>query len=261
MEQLLKEKLREAEDVISKTEKSLKKAPEGTLVLSQSKGSVQYYHKTERSQKKGKYISTKNKKLITSLAQKDYDLRFLKYMKEQKNKLYRANLLLKEIDFLKVYFGLSEARKKLINPHIITDKQYLEEWESVRYNGKDIGEDVPVITTERGERVRSKTEKILADKFFSLGIPYRYEHPVVLRGYGTVYPDFTLLNVRTRTEIYLEHFGMMDHPEYAQKAIQKLETYAKNGIYIGKNLLVTFETLRNPLDMKMVEGMLKEFIL
>ena len=29
----------------------------------------------------------------------------------------------------------------------------------------------------------------------------------------------------------------------------------------GKNLLVTFETLRNPLDMKMVEGMLKEFIL
>ena len=81
------------------------------------------------------------------------------------------------------------------------------------------------------------------------------------KGYGTVYPDFTLLNVRARTEIYLEHFGMMDNPEYAQKAIQKLETYSKNGIYIGKNLLVTFETLRNPLDMKMVEGMLKEFIL
>lgn len=54
---------------------------------------------------------------------------------------------------------------------------------------------------------------------------------------------------------------MMDNSEYAQKAIQKLETFAKNGIYIGKNLLVTFETLRNPLDMKMVEGMLKEFIL
>ena len=41
----------------------------------------------------------------------------------------------------------------------------------------------------------------------------------------------------------------------------RLEDYAKNGIYIGKNLLVTFETLQKPLDMKVVEQMLKEFIL
>ena len=54
---------------------------------------------------------------------------------------------------------------------------------------------------------------------------------------------------------------MMDNPEYCQKALQKLETYAKNGIHIGKNLLVTFETLQKPLDMKIVEQMLKEFTL
>ena len=54
---------------------------------------------------------------------------------------------------------------------------------------------------------------------------------------------------------------MMDNPEYCQKAIQKLDTYARNGIFIGKNLLVTFETFRHPLDVKMVEKMLQEFIL
>ena len=70
-----------------------------------------------------------------------------------------------------------------------------------------------------------------------------------------------MYTVTIQSNKYLEHFGMMDNPEYAHKAIQKLETYAQNGIYIGKNLLVTFETLRSPLDMKMVEGMLKEFIL
>ena len=90
MKDFLQEKLKEADGLISRVEKSLKKAPEGTLVLSQSKGTVQYYHKTESSQKKGKYISTKNSKLIKSLAQKDYDLRFLKHIKEQKNKLHRA---------------------------------------------------------------------------------------------------------------------------------------------------------------------------
>ena len=131
----------------------------------------------------------------------------------------------------------------------------------MQYTGKEFFDDMPVIMTERGERVRSKSEKIIADKLFAMGIPYRYEYPVQLKGSGTVYPDFTLLNVRERKQFYLEHFGMMDDPEYSEKAIKKLEDYAKNRIYIGKNLLVTFETLQKPLDMKVVEQMLKEFIL
>lgn len=261
MKEILEEKLKEADYFISRAKKSLNKAPKGALILSKSNGTVQYYHKTENTQKKGKYISKKNSKLITALAQKDYDLRFLKVMKEQRSKMTKAIKLLSSIDFLKAYDELPETRKKLVDSYVLTDKQYVEQWERVQYEGKAIADDTPVITTERGERVRSKTEKILADKFYSMGIPYRYEYPVTLRGYGTVYSDFTLLNVRERKEIYLEHFGMMDNSEYCQKAIRKLETYAKNGIYIGKNLLVTFETLRNPLDMKMVEGMLKEFIL
>ena len=59
----------------------------------------------------------------------------------------------------------------------------------------------------------------------------------------------------------MEHFGMMDNPEYCNKAIKKLEDYAKNGIYQGKNLLVTYETSQYPLNMKVVENMLREFVL
>lgn len=81
MKEFLQKKLKEADALISTTEKSLKKAPEGTLVLSQSKGTVQYYHKTEGSQKKGKYISTKNSKFIISLAQKDYGVYVLRQRK------------------------------------------------------------------------------------------------------------------------------------------------------------------------------------
>lgn len=261
MKEILEEKLQEAEYYITQTEKSLKKAPDGTLVLSKSNGTTQFYHKTEKGQKKGKYISTKNSKLITALAQKDYDLHFVKAMKEQRNKLYKAIKLLSSINFLKVYDELSEARKTIVDPHVLTDEQYVEKWLSVEYSGKEWFDDNSVLVTERGEKVRSKTEKILADKFYSMGIPYRYEYPVHLEGYGTVYPDFVLLNVRKRKEVYFEHFGMMDYPEYCQKAILKLENYMRNRIYIGKNLLVTFETFRNPLDMKTVEQMLKEFIL
>lgn len=261
MKEMLQEKLNEADFFIAQAEKSLRNVPKGALVLSQSNGNVQYYHKTECNQKKGKYISTKNRKLIKALAQKDYDSRFLKHMKVQKSKLCKVIELLSDIDFSKVYSELSDARKKLVHPYVLTDEQYVEKWMSMQYKGKEFFEDTPVLITERGEEVRSKSEKILADKFYSCGIPYRYEYPLNLKGYGIIYPDFVLLNVKERKEIYFEHFGMMDNPEYCQKAIQKLETYAKNRIYIGKNLLVTFETFRNPLDMKTVEQMLKEFIL
>ena len=39
--------------------------------------------------------------------------------------------------------------------------------------------------------------------------------------------DFTLLNVAKQEEIYLEHFGMMDHPQDCQKAIQKIHSSEK----------------------------------
>ena len=70
----------------------------------------------------------------------------------------------------------------------------------------------------------SKSEIILADLLNRNGIPYRYEYPVHLKGWGKVYPDFTLLDVRKRREIYWEHFGMMDDSEYAEKAIQNYLT-------------------------------------
>ena len=68
-----------------------------------------------------------------------------------------------------------------------------------------------------------------------MNIPYKYEAPIQLKGYGTVYPDFTLLNVRTREIYYWEHLGMMDNQEYIQKTFVKINTFVINGIFPGKN--------------------------
>ena len=106
-----------------------------------------------------------------------------------------------------------------------------------------------------------KTEKILADYFYHAGISYKYEHPIFLKGFGVVYPDFTFLSRKTGEEIYWEHDGRMDDPEYARKAIRKIETYEKNGIFPGQKLILTFETLQDGLDMKVVESLVKEYLL
>ena len=55
-----------------------------------------------------------------------------------------------------------------------------------------------------------------------------------MKRFGIVYPDFTFLSPKTGEEIYWEHDGRMDDPEYARKAIKKIETYEKNGIFQGK---------------------------
>lgn len=138
---------------------------------------------------------------------------------------------------------------------------YVTQWQSKIYDGKKQEEETDCsIITEKGEIVKSKSEKILADKFYLMNIPYHYEKPLYLNGYGTVYPDFLTLNKRKRKEIYWEHLGLMDKQDYCEKTIRKLETMQKNGIYLGENLIITFETQTHPLNMRIVEDMIKRYL-
>ena len=111
--------------------------------------------------------------------------------------------------------------------------------------------------TENGERVRSKSEKIIADKLHALGVPYRYEYPLVLDGNMKIYPDFMMLRMPEREETYLEHFGLMDDEGYVEKVMWKLNTYERNGIYLGVNLFITYETGRNPLNTKTFDRLIR----
>ena len=54
-----------------------------------------------------------------------------------------------------------KGRLRLSNSH--KWEQRVKTWLSATYDGKEFQEGVPVILTEKGERVRSKSEKIMAD--------------------------------------------------------------------------------------------------
>ena len=72
--------------------------------------------------------------------------------------------------------------------------------------------------------------------------------------------DFLLLNVKQRKTYIYEHFGLMDHPEYAKNAFEKLNLYSEHGYWYGDTLLFSFETSINPLNTKYVEKMLCHFM-
>ncbi|MDO4633826.1 MAG: hypothetical protein Q4B01_08235 [Eubacteriales bacterium] len=229
-----------------------------SLRISNDHGRTRYYRKT--GEKKYEYINRKDLGSAKELAQKKYEndlIRLLERRISQWKKILR-DYSDTEIDDL--YEAEREERKALIVPVREGWEEYQRKWYQEPYEGKIFLPDTPVILTEKGERVRSKSEKILADYLHRKGIPYKYEKPLKLRGAGIIYPDFTLLSSRTRKEIYWEHDGRMDDPEYAKKAVQKINLYVRNGIMPGNRLLITYETSSQTLQMDIVEKLLENIL-
>ncbi len=54
---------------------------------------------------------------------------------------------------------------------------------------------------------------------------------------------------------------MISNGEYASKNFRKLQDYENNGHYVGKDLIITFESAEIPLNTKVVENKIKEFLL
>ena len=53
----------------------------------------------------------------------------------------------------------------------MSDKEYVNQWSAQIYSGKDFEEGQAEIYTEQKERVRSKSEKIIADMLYHKNIP------------------------------------------------------------------------------------------
>lgn len=259
-ERLLQEQHR-LEKILQKTTEQLKDIPQGTLRLSSSKKWVQYYHCTPGEGKKGEYIPKINQKLICGLAQKSYDEKILKLAEKRLSQIKKITKDYEDEEIEKIFLSEHRERRKLIQPVEPTWEQRLEAWMAENYERKEFQEDMPVILTERGERVRSKSEKILADYFHRNGILYKYECPLYLKRFGTVHPDFTFLSKKTKQEIYWEHDGRMDDPVYAQNAVRKIQAYEENDIYPGERLILTFETEKIVLHTQMIEKLVDRYLL
>lgn len=257
---LMKEQIR-LEKILTKTKEQLKDVPPGTLRLTHAKQSVQFYHHMPGGKSGGQYIPRTNMELVRKLAQKDYDKKVLKRAEKRLNQIRRITRDYDEEEIEKIFWQEHKERQKLIHPAETLWAQQLETWMAKSYEGKEFQKDIPMILTEQGERVRSKSEKILADCFHRHKIPYKYECPLHLKGYGTVYPDFTFLSKKTKQEIYWEHHGMMDDPAYAERTIQKIQAYERNDIYPGEQLILTFETGKLVLDMEIAEKLIQKHLL
>ena len=256
----LESRKKELLQIKKEKEQALKGVPKGTLRISCSQGRTQFYHRKEKEDRRGTYITAKEHNLVKKLAQKEYDQKVLRAVEAELRAVERCRSYCNLREPESIYEQLHKERKNLITPIRPSDEDFLKQWEAVEYVGKGFAENAPEYYTARNERVRSKSEWMIANLLKDAEIPYRYEYPIYLKGLGQVYPDFMVLNGKNRQEFYWEHFGRMDDAEYLERALYKISMYEQNGIYLGEKLLVTFETSASPLNPKVVINKIEQYL-
>ncbi len=251
-------------EIIAEKRGALGKAPKGSLRISDNHGSVMYYHVVQdHGVISETYIPKENVEKISALAQKSYDRQVLKVAIQELQALNFAEKYFPDMAVEDIYEKVSQMRQRHVTPIIQTDEEYSAQWEATEYAPGYFKEGMPVYKTDKGERVRSKSEQLLANLIFRLGIPYRYEYPIDIYVHGEKRrwrPDFTILDVKNRKEYHLEHFGMLDDKEYAESAFRKMRIYEENGLYEGETMIYSFETSQIPPDFEYIEMKLRRLL-
>jgi hypothetical protein len=229
------------------------------ICVTNHKKSFQYYDVDKDG--KRTYLKKENMAMVAAVAQRDYDRAVMKTLLDTRYLIERF-LRKYDVDAIEnVYNKLCDARKVLVTPIIKPDEEFIQSWKQTHIGGKNEYPASVTFLTEQGENVRSKSEKILADLFLKYGIPYTYEPQLCLENGKCFYPDFALLNVRTRKTIYWEHFGLISDGEYAKKTLQKLSLYEESGLVVGEDLLFSMESEVMPLNITLLEQKIHQSLL
>lgn len=91
--------------------------------------------------------------------------------------------------------------------------------------------------TAKGDRVRSKSEVIIANLLFQHNLHYEYEKKLYYDGGKWIEPDFTI-TLDDGRELYWEHLGMLGIESYDKRWLEKQDIYDK---YFKDALIKTYE--------------------
>lgn len=257
----MRDKLVELKALAATKRKCLDAAPKGFLRTSKSNGTLQFYIEDDKESSRRVYVSKKDLSSARKIAQRDYDKKMLQSTEKLIDATERFLSCYDKFNLMEVQKNFPKNRRGLLTPDILLDNEFIELWQNEPFEGKNLSEETPMLETANGIMVRSKSELLIADALDKYHVPFRYECPMTLKRNIVVYPDFTCLNVRTRSEVVWEHFGMMDDADYSAKTALKMRSYENSGLLLGKQIVFTMETRNQPLNSKYAEQIVKRYLL
>jgi len=256
-EEILQKLRKEYCEKIEMLEKSIQDDNGEKLQVCRHRDTYQYLISTDGE--KPKYVKSSDPR-VAQLAQEKYNRHVIGLLQNKINAIDMFNKVINPIDLEESYTSLSAGRQQFITPVFLSEDMYSEQWQCQEYEKKPIYDEPSVQTTQNGEKVRSKSEVFIANQLLHFGIPYKYEKPLKI-GSVTYHPDFTVINTRTRRQYYWEHLGMTDDPAYCDDAIKRLRTFASAGLLLGRDVIITAETQRVPLNTRVIDRVITEYLL
>lgn len=255
----INERLEYLEAIRQQIEVYLESAPPGNLSVFSGSSSdcFRYYNRGSTTDKYGHYLKKEEEEKRDELAKKKYYELLNKNINEEMKKIRKILSFHLKDSVIDTYTRIHPGIRKLIHPINVDDMKLAEEWERVTYHGNPFDEqDTSEFFSDKGERMRSKSEVLIANSLFHRGILYKYEYPIILNNGKTRYPDFTILNMKRRKVFYWEHLGKMGDNDYVIRNVRKISEYGKSGIVLGDKLLLTMETESIPLSTKDIENVI-----
>ena len=121
-------------------------------------------HKVPQYFINGKYVSKKNLNVVKKVAQLDYDK---KVCKELEKELAVVQKLLQYYDsntIDQIYLKQCAGRRRIVTPIQEPSDSFAKNWIDEEYKPSEMWEEDKLFYTLKGEKVRSKAEKIIADE-------------------------------------------------------------------------------------------------
>ncbi len=238
------------EQKILKLERAIALAPEGELYCWKVRDKTAWYCKNRSGRH---YLNKSERAIAEKLAQKKYNERLLAELRYKEGLTKRKKPAKSSLALL-----IDPMYRELILPGLTGEERAKAIWMTENYSKNPVYREECIFKTPTGECVRSKSEYIIYCALLDAGLMFRYDSGVSIEGH-TIYPDFVIMHPKTGQLLIWEHFGRMDDPAYAEKNLNKLKSYNKNGWILMKNLLITTETSSQPLDIEVVRWLIDHY--
>ena len=225
-------------------------APKERIGISKSHGKLQFFI---RNYGKKIYLP-ENHELVIPLLQKYYEEKCLEITEKRIEAVDAFLKIDSSTSCEEIYNNMDPKLRQFINPLGLTLDEKMERWNNMKYEPYLAHPEELVFNTDGGDKVRSKSEKIIADILYKHGVLYHYEMPLFI-GNKMIVPDFTIYDAKNNRIIYWEHLGMMDNSQYFMRAMDKYKMY----VLAEKDVFLTMESGNKPLDIDMVEKKAAEF--
>ena len=260
--EVLNARLDYLDELIYEKSIAISAAPEGRLKIvergsrNNKRDRLEYYWRAGQGEVYSKYLNKKDGAMIKVLAQKEYDQLAVGDALSEKEEIEKILAIYEARPVETTHNRMKRTLQTLSEPFMESEDEFLDNWLNQKFEPNPYHPEDKIYRVTDDLMVRSKGEQDIAIMLLIYGIPFSYEKPLTLFVDDrdvTIYPDFTILDVANRREIYWEHMGMMDIPKYRESSLWKIKWFQLNGYAQGEDLIITMEDKREKLDLVLIQ--------